>query len=153
MSDEGAPCCTGGECCGPGSYCCARTGPHEHPEVDFRSPIAGALSTAVGRPLSDVEASWTAEAYDFTPRMEAVVIGDLSKRWLAPTDPVVIARHVDPSDARYVAIRENLAQTFFTDFRVRHPGELTWETWGDAHKGQFYDLADITLAWIKGAGE
>lgn len=23
-------CCTGGDCCGPGSYCCANTGPHTH---------------------------------------------------------------------------------------------------------------------------
>lgn len=26
------PCCTGGDCCGPGSYCCANTGPHNHDE-------------------------------------------------------------------------------------------------------------------------
>lgn len=26
-------CCTNGDCCGPGSYCCANTGPHEHPEL------------------------------------------------------------------------------------------------------------------------
>lgn len=27
-------CCTGGACCGPGSYCCAHTGPHDHPEIE-----------------------------------------------------------------------------------------------------------------------
>lgn len=32
MLNDGPPCCSGGDCCGPGSYCCARTGPHEHNE-------------------------------------------------------------------------------------------------------------------------
>ena len=27
------PCCTGGDCCGPGSYCCANTGPHTHDDL------------------------------------------------------------------------------------------------------------------------
>lgn len=27
-------CCTGGDCCGPGSYCCANTGPHNHEAED-----------------------------------------------------------------------------------------------------------------------
>lgn len=34
VEDDGPPCCTGGACCGPGSYCCARTGPHDHPELE-----------------------------------------------------------------------------------------------------------------------
>lgn len=25
-------CCSGGDCCGPGSYCCANAGPHRHPD-------------------------------------------------------------------------------------------------------------------------
>jgi len=33
MLDNGPQCCSGGDCCGPGSYCCARTGPHEHQEL------------------------------------------------------------------------------------------------------------------------
>lgn len=27
------PCHTDGACCGPGSYCCVHTGPHEHAET------------------------------------------------------------------------------------------------------------------------
>lgn len=25
-------CCTNGDCCGPGSWCCAHAGPHSHEE-------------------------------------------------------------------------------------------------------------------------
>lgn len=28
------PCHTDGDCCGPGSECCANTGPHEHPAFE-----------------------------------------------------------------------------------------------------------------------
>lgn len=42
-------CCTGGDCCGPGSYCCANTGPHEHHEEDFDIPgLVGELENASG---------------------------------------------------------------------------------------------------------
>ncbi len=34
MSGTFGPCCTNGDCCGPGSYCCANTGPHTHSELD-----------------------------------------------------------------------------------------------------------------------
>ena len=30
------PCCADGDCSGPGSYCCKRTGPHSHPEEGLK---------------------------------------------------------------------------------------------------------------------
>lgn len=30
--------CCRDECCGPGSWCCAHAGPHEHPELDEAPP-------------------------------------------------------------------------------------------------------------------
>ena len=38
MIDDGSYCCKG-ECCGPGSWCCARAGEHEHdPDDEPHSP-------------------------------------------------------------------------------------------------------------------
>lgn len=33
------PCHTDGDCCGPGSYCCAHTGSHTHDEIITHDPI------------------------------------------------------------------------------------------------------------------
>jgi hypothetical protein len=34
MSKDDGYCCTGGDCCGPGSWCCSRAGEHTHdPEI------------------------------------------------------------------------------------------------------------------------
>lgn len=41
MSDYEGPVCCVGECCGAGSYCCARAGEHNHENEDLRDALYG----------------------------------------------------------------------------------------------------------------
>lgn len=51
MADNGPACCTN-DCCGPGSYCCARAKPHTH-DTTAKEPdyVALAAAKALGASL------------------------------------------------------------------------------------------------------
>jgi hypothetical protein len=76
VADNETPCHTDGNCCGPGSYCCAHNAPHAHDDVVLPTNCnctEGGLPYC-GRPDCDIDWCWYCgdEYTEPCPRHEGV---------------------------------------------------------------------------------